>query len=100
MGIVVVTQVRPLPGKGAEFGAAMERGRAITDGLGVTGRRLQPIAGGVPGTTSIVNDFDDLAAYGAYIDKRNADPDWQAFVAEIQGNAIMEIVQTTVLNEI
>ncbi len=100
MGIVVVTQVRALPGKGAEFNAAMERGRAISTRLGVNGRRLQPLAGGVPGTTSIVNDFDDLAAYGAYIDARNADAEWQAFVAEIQGNAIMEIVQTTVLNEI
>lgn len=100
MAIAVVTQVRALPGKGADFRDAMERGRAISERLGVNGRRLQPIAGGVPGSTSIVNEFDDLAAYGAYLDTRNADSEWQAFVAEIQGNQIMEILQTTVLNEV
>ena len=102
MAAGLVYQLRPVPGKMAEFFADIAKGSAVGEKYGGKVRWFQSqVAGPNTGTVTVITEFADLAALGAAMDKANADPDWQAVLAKGQSaDASSVILSVSILNEI
>lgn len=85
MPAALVYQLRPNPGKLDSFMANLAKGSAVGARYGGKVRWFQgAVAGPNSGVVIVTTEFESLAALGAAMDKANADPDWQAVLAEGQ----------------
>jgi hypothetical protein len=82
--------------------ASLAKGSAVGEKYGGSVRWFQSaVAGPNSGTVVVVTEFASLAALGAGMDKANADPDWQAVIAQGQSaDAPATILGVSILSEI
>jgi hypothetical protein len=79
-----VSGFEPVLGKVAEAVGLMKEAQEIVTGLGGKVQVASLVRGGVQGSLSIIAEYDDAAAYGAAIDRLNADEGMQQFMARAQ----------------
>jgi hypothetical protein len=84
MAVVIVTQFRVNPGKTEAFGALLQELTPVVQRHGGRTRVLQSV---FAGTDSLIITFltetDDWASHGRYLDAVQADPAFQAVVAQL-----------------
>jgi heme-degrading monooxygenase HmoA len=74
------------PGRRQEFLKEAAEAKKILERMGVSWRAAETMIGG-PNTGSFVValEFDDMAAFAAFTQKAQADSEWQAFQARLNG---------------
>ena len=102
MSASIVYQLRPNPGRMQEFMANIQKASAVGEKYGGTVRWFQAqVAGPNTGAVVVTTEFADLGALGAAMEKVNADPDWQAVLADGQGaTPSATVLSVAILNEI
>ena len=80
-----VTVVHVAPGRFDEFLKRSSRLKKIRERAGARVRYYQTVAGGHPAVL-VVAETAGWKAYGEYMAKLEADPEWQKFVAEIRSD--------------
>ena len=88
MASISVSGFEPALGKVAEAVGLMKEAQEIVAGLGGRVQVASLVRGGVQGSLSIIAEYDDAAAYGAAIDRLNADEGMQQFMARAQASAV------------
>lgn len=94
MASVSVSQFQPALGKVAEAVGLLKEAQEIVTGLGGKVQVASLVRGGIPGTLSIVVEYDDAAAYGAALDALNADEGMQQFMARAQASGFATPVRS------
>ena len=94
---VILVEVQP-----GQLGAYLQRNAqalAIRRRLGVPASRIfqAAFAGPNTGTISIVIDHPSLAAFAANNAKRQADPEWQSWIEELNKAGISRLVSNSLL---
>ena len=75
------------PGRYADFMGILAEGQKIIERTGGSFRTWVPLAGGQePNQLSVVIEHDDIEAYGKFTKKLQADPEYLALIARIQGD--------------
>lgn len=102
MSSAIVYQLRPVPGKSAEFFADLAKGSAVGERYGGKVRWfIAQVAGPNAGVVTVTTEFADLASLGAAMQKANADPEWQAVLAKGQSlEATSTVLGVSILEEI
>jgi len=80
MASISVNVFEPVVGKAAEAVGLVKEAQEILTGLGNKVQVAQLVRGGVPGQLSVIVETADAAAYGASLDKLNADVGFQSFM--------------------
>ena len=80
MASISVNVFEPVVGKAAEAVGLVKEAQEILTGLGNKVQVAQLVRGGVPGQLSVIVETADAAAYGASLDKLNADEGFQSFM--------------------
>lgn len=76
----------------------IQRWKALTEKHGGKARAMQAVASDPFGVTATVAYYDNFTEWGKVGNALNADPEWQAFAAEIRGeNASADFLRTSVL---
>jgi len=88
MASVSVSVFEPVLGKVAEAVGLMKEAQEIITGLGAKVQVASLVRGGVQGSLSLVVEYADTAAYGAALDRINADEGMQQFMARAQASAV------------
>ena len=102
MAIRTVSIFQVTAGKRDDFLKESEQAKAIATRLGARFRLGEMIVGGAQtGQMVVTQEFDDLAAYGAFTQKRAADREWQDFqkVAHKAG-ASNSLVSRTIVQDL
>ena len=76
---------RPRPGQLPSFMKTVARGTKIINRDGGKVRLWNTASGGEPGTIMIGIENTNYKTFGEYPAKLEADPEWRAFLAEIEG---------------
>ena len=84
--VLQVFTYRPRPGQLARFMKDVTRGTKIVSRDGGKVRLWSTASGGEPGTIAIGIETSNYKAFGEYSAKLEADPEWRAFLAELEGN--------------
>lgn len=84
--ILQVFVYRPRPGKLQSFMKNVARGSKIVNRDGGKVRQWNTATGGEPGTIAIGIETANYKAFGEYSAKLEADPEWRAFLAELEGD--------------
>jgi hypothetical protein len=100
MAVVAVSQFATAPGKAAEAQSLLKEALEVLTGLGAKGSVSTIARGGVPGTLSVVTEFDDIETYGAYLDRVNADRGVQKFMQRAQSSNVLIPLRSVDYNEI
>ncbi len=88
------------PGRGADFLKQAAKAKAIHERLGSRVRLFQIQFGGPSsGQIAYVNEVDNMAAFGAFSDKLESDPEWQEFWAGAQNNPSATLVSRSLATE-
>ncbi len=76
------------PGRRQEFLKEVAEAKKILERLGVSFRAAETIVGG-PNTGNFVValEFNDMAAFAGFTQKAQADSEWQAFQAKLNGTS-------------
>jgi hypothetical protein len=96
LGVVLAVQWRALPGRLADFMGKVAESFPHIERMGGRPRALQSVIGAHPMTTLVSTAFDDLDAYGAYVDATATDAEWQAFWAGALSDPTAEIIRSGV----
>lgn len=88
MASISVLGFEPVLGKVAEAVALMKEAQEIITGLGGKVQVASLVRGGVPGSLSVIAEYEDAAAAGAALDQINADEGMQQFMARAQASAV------------
>ncbi len=80
-----VTIAHVAPGRFDEFLKTASRLKKIRERAGAKVRYYRTVAGAVP-AVAVVVETAGWKAYGEYMAKLEADPEWQKFVAEVRVN--------------
>jgi len=83
--ILQVFTYRPRPGQFSRFMKNVARGTKIINRDGGKVRLWNTASGGDPGTTLIGIENTNYKSFGEYATKLEADPEWRAFSAELEG---------------
>ena len=100
MAVVAVSQFATAPGKAAEAQSLLKEALEVLTGLGAKGSVSTIARGGVPGTLSVVTEFDNIETYGAYLDRVNADQGVQKFMQRAQSSNALIPLRSVDYNEI
>ena len=100
MALAQVAGWRPRPGRYADFINVCNQARKIHQRLGAQVRIWQGQVGTASGTVIYVIQHPDGAAYGQFIDKLNADGEWQQLVASFQKDPPAEVDQSSLIQEL
>jgi hypothetical protein len=100
MAVLAVSQFATAPGKAAEAQSLLKEALEIIVGLGAKGSVSTIARGGMPGTLSIVTEFDNVETYGAYLDRVNADQGMQKFTQRAQASHALNPLRSVDYNEI
>ena len=100
MALAQVGTWRAVPGRYAEFIEVCKQAQKINERLGAQVRIWQTQVGDNAGTVTYVTQHADGGAYGQFIDKINADNEWQQLVASFQKDPLAEQVQSSLLQEL
>jgi len=100
MAIISLTTFEPVLGKAAEAVSLMKEAQELITAQGANAQVASLVRGGVQGTLSVVAQHTDSAAYGAFIDKLNADEGWQRFMARAQSAAASRPIRSVDYMEI
>jgi hypothetical protein len=84
--ILQVFVYRPRPGKLQSFMKNVARGSKIVNRDGGKVRQWNTATGGEPGTIAIGIETANYKAFGEYSAKLEADPEWRAFLAELESD--------------
>ena len=100
MEVRQTTMVSVTPGRMPDFMGLVKEGTSIASKHGMNDFHMYTIPVGGPATGQVVLSviFDSMEAYGAFIDKRNADPAWAGMMAKMAG--VAKIEQIILLQEI
>ena len=97
-GVVMATLFKVRNGKQAASLERIKRSKALTEKHGAKVRFLQAITGDPSGLTVQAQYYPSLAAWGKAAKTLQADPEWQKFVAEIQGeDASADFLRTSLI---
>lgn len=78
--------------------ARIQRWKALTEKHGGKARAMQAVASDPFGVTATVAYYDNFAQWGKVAAALTADPEWQAFTAEIRGeNSSADFLRTSLL---
>jgi len=80
-----VTVAHVAPGRFDEFLKAASRLKKIRERAGAKVRYHRTVAGALPAVPVVV-ETGGWKAYGEYMAKLEADPEWQKYVAEVRAN--------------
>ena len=94
MAVVSLTTFEPVLGKVAEAVSLMKEAQELITAQGANAQVASLVRGGVQGTLSVVAEYADSAAYGALMDKLNADDGWQSFLARAQSAAAAQPIRS------
>lgn len=83
--ILQVFTYRPRPGQHSQFMKNVAKGSKIVNRDGGKLRLWNTTAGGEPGTILLGIENSNYKSFGEYANKLETDPEWRAFVAELQG---------------
>jgi hypothetical protein len=83
--ILQVFTYRPRPGQFSNFMKNVAKGSKIVHRDGGKVRLWTTATGGEPGTVVLGIESANYKSYGEYAAKLEADPEWRAFMAELQG---------------
>lgn len=83
MAVAQIYVLRPRPGRLQEFMRDVNRFEKIVRRDGGKLRVWNTAAGGEPNTVGLVVETADWEAFGEYSAKLEADPEWKAFLAEL-----------------
>lgn len=100
MAVVAVSQFATAPGKAAEAQSLLKEALEILTGLGAKGSVSTIARGGVPGTLSVVTEFENVEIYGAYLDRVNVDQGVQKFMQRAQTSQALSPLRSIDYNEI
>ena len=85
--ILQVFVYRPRPGKLQSFMKNVARGSRIVNRDGGKVRQWNTATGGEPGTIAIGIETANYKTFGEYAAKLEGDPEWRAFLAELEGDS-------------
>jgi hypothetical protein len=93
MAVMSAFQFQVMPGKGEEFQAVLADGIGIAMKNGAPASRVWQVTVGGPttGTVVVTTEYESMAAYGAFVDKVAADPDWQALTGRMSTLAVVSV---------
>ena len=94
MATIIVNGFEPALGKAAEALSLLKEAQEIISSQGAKVQVASLVRGGVPGTLSVVTEYEDTAAYGAGIDALNADEGMQKFLARAQATQAVKPVRS------
>lgn len=100
MALAQVAGWRPRPGRYEDFIKACNQARSIHQRLGAEVRIWQSQVGSNAGTVIYVTQHADGAAYGQFIDKLNADGEWQQLVTSYLKDPPAEQEQSSLIQEL
>jgi hypothetical protein len=78
----------------------MKEAQELITAQGANAQVASLVRGGVQGTLSIVAEYADSEAYGAFMDKVNADDGWQSFMARAQSAAAAQPIRSVDYTEL
>jgi len=84
--ILQVFVYRPRPGKLQSFMKNVLRANKIVNRDGGKLRQWNTATGGEPGTIAIGIETANYKSFGEYAGKLEADPEWRAFLVEVEGD--------------
>lgn len=94
MAVISLTTFEPVLGKAAEALSLMKEAQELIAAQGANVQVVSLVRGGVQGNLSVVAEYADTAAYGALMEKVNADDGWQSFMARAQSAAVAQPVRS------
>ena len=100
MALAQVGTWRPYPGRYEDFVTACHQARKIQQRLGAQVRIWQSQLGSNANAVVYVIQHADGAAFGQFIDKLNADGEWQQLVASFVKDPPAEQQQSNLLQEL
>jgi hypothetical protein len=100
MAVVSLTGFATEPGRLADHLAASTEALGHLRRLGQQAMLLQPISGGDIGTTSMVINYADNAAYAAGVQAIGADEQWQEFWARASAAGAASQVESTLMEDL
>jgi hypothetical protein len=100
MALAQVATWRPRPGRYEDFVKDCNQARKIHKRLGAEVRIWQPQLGSQANMITYVVQHADGAAFGQFLDKLNADGEWQQLVASFVKNPPAEQEQSNLLQEL
>ncbi len=100
MAIAQVAYWRARPGRYEDLIKVCNEARKVHERLGAEVRILQTQLGTDAGTVAYVIEHADGSAYGQFIDKLNADGQWQQLVASFQKDPPAEPERSNLLQDI
>jgi hypothetical protein len=93
MAVRTVSIFQVADGKRDQFLKESEQAKAISSGLGARFRLGEMvIAGAQTGQFVVTQEFEDLGAYAAFMQKRGVDKAWQDFQKTVHGNGASSTV--------
>ncbi len=99
MAVLNVVTWRPKDGRAAEFLGQVAEAKKMHERLGARVRVLQAGAGPNPFTVTYVTEHADGKAYGEFLDKLLADPEYQNFWAKALTDPTAEPLQSSLLSD-
>ena len=93
MAVRTVSIFQVADGKRDQFIKESEQAKSISTRLGARFRLAEMvIAGPQTGQFVVTQEFDDLAAYSAFMQKRGGDREWQDFQKTAHGSGASSVV--------
>jgi len=100
-GVLMASLFQIREGRQQESYERIQRWKTPTEKHGAKCRALQAVAGDPAFLTATVSYYDNVPAWGKIGQALNGDPEWQAFVAEINGeNASADFLRTSLMRVI
>ena len=95
-GVIMASLFVVRNGKQQESLERIQRSKALLEKQGAKTRTMQSVASDPFGLTAAVTYYENFAEWGRIGKALSADPEWQAFAAEIRGeNASSDFLRTT-----
>jgi hypothetical protein len=100
-GVLMASLFQIREGRQQESYERIQRWKTLTEKHGAKCRALQAVASDPAFLTATVSYYDNFTAWGKIGQALNGDPEWQAFVAEINGeNASADFLRTSLMRVI
>ena len=100
MALAQVAIWRPQAGRFTDFVGVCQQAKKVHQRLGAQVRTWQTQLGSNSGTIAYVIQHADGAAFGQFIDKLNADGEWQQLIASFLKDPSAEIEQSNLMQEL
>jgi len=97
--VLQVFTFRPRSGQLARFMKSVAKGSKIISRDGGKVRLWNTANGGEPGTVLLGIENSNYKTYGEYAEKLEADPEWRAFLAEVEREPDADMVSSAMYVE-